>query len=180
MENHKCLSCYHPLGSDIDFHSSCSKKIFDFATPPEFPYTKDQILALATQIIQSQVVLTGVQPKLSLHISKPRKKQPRRFILIGLCRTYDMLSTALVIKSAKDDLALTLNGKRRKLTKKDFNRSMSGFDIPDRSIHNIFSKCSSVISSWIEFIGISFLPKDIKKDYIELIRNNANKMGILQ
>ena len=88
MEDHKCLSCYQPLGSNHDFHPSCSKKIFGSTAPPELPYTQDQMLTLATQIIQSQVVLTGVQPKLSLHLSKPGKNQPRRFTLIGLWGHY--------------------------------------------------------------------------------------------
>jgi len=53
---------------------------------------------------------------------------------------YDMVATVLVNPDDKEELALTLNGKKRKLMKSDFLKafSLNGLDI--KSIDRIFSK----------------------------------------
>ena len=43
-----------------------------------------------------------------------------------LTPAYDMLSTALVLPEDTEELALTLNGKKRKIKKADFVASMQG------------------------------------------------------
>ena len=66
----QCLYCYKPLlNNEIDFHAACSRKIFGSAVVPELPYTDDEMQDLATEIIRSQISVTGVQAKLSLEIS---------------------------------------------------------------------------------------------------------------
>ena len=37
--------------------------------PPELPYSEEQLEPLATEIINNQTTITGVQPKLSLHLT---------------------------------------------------------------------------------------------------------------
>lgn len=49
-------------------HTACIKKFFGTATLPVLDYTTVQLDELALQIIQDQTSLTGVQPKLSLHL----------------------------------------------------------------------------------------------------------------
>ena len=47
----QCLFCYQPLrGNEIDFHPSCSRKIFDQPIPPELPYKEAQMAELAVQV----------------------------------------------------------------------------------------------------------------------------------
>ena len=86
----RCLYCYHQLNSgEKDFHSACSKKIFGKTTAPELPYTESQMNELATEIIRSQISVTGVQPKLSLEITKGKSKNdPERFTIVGLWGGY--------------------------------------------------------------------------------------------
>jgi serine/threonine-protein kinase HipA len=86
----RCLYCYYPLAEkEVDFHSTCSKKIFGQSTPPELPYTETQMEDLALQIIRSQITVTGVQPKISLNISSGQnKKEPKRFTIVGLWGGY--------------------------------------------------------------------------------------------
>lgn len=82
----RCLYCYQLLSEDdLDFHASCSKKIFGQAAPPELPYTESQMAELALQVVRSQVSVTGVQPKISLEIAPGQNKnEPRRFTIVGL------------------------------------------------------------------------------------------------
>lgn len=89
-----CLYCYKKLeNGQADFHPACSRKIFGKPEPPVLPYTEDQMLELAEQVIKSQVAVTGVQPKISLDIEKPVKKKegkktPQRFTMVGLWGGY--------------------------------------------------------------------------------------------
>jgi Uncharacterized protein related to capsule biosynthesis enzymes len=86
----RCLYCYDELGEEIsEFHKACSGKIFGTPTPPELPYSEGQMLQLAEKVIKSQSTITGVQPKLSLHIEKISKKDvPQRFTIVGLWGGY--------------------------------------------------------------------------------------------
>ena len=86
----RCLYCYLLLTSDeIDFHAACSKKMFGTPLPPELPYSEDKMEQLAEQIIKSQTTITGVQPKLSLHLASAEKpNQPKRFTLVGMWGGY--------------------------------------------------------------------------------------------
>ena len=85
-----CLFCYQPLSeNEQDFHTSCSKKIFGQSTPPALPYSEEDLEPLAKEVIQSQTAVTGVQAKLSLHISGSNKKgTERRFTIVGLWGGY--------------------------------------------------------------------------------------------
>ena len=79
----KCLFCYGELTSgEVDFHKACIKKFFGVTDAPALDYSRDEMDKLAIQIIQSQTTLTGVQPKLSLHLNK--HKNNYRLTIVGL------------------------------------------------------------------------------------------------
>ena len=79
----KCLYCYKELASgEVDFHKECAKKFFGTTEAPALDYSMDEMDSLAGQIIQSQTTLTGVQPKLSLHLDKHRNSQ--KLTIVGL------------------------------------------------------------------------------------------------
>lgn len=80
-----CLYCYRD--SEADFHTNCSKKIFGVPKPPNVPYTEEDILNLAEQMIKGKATITGVQPKLSLHIEKP-DNEPEKLTIVGLWGQY--------------------------------------------------------------------------------------------
>lgn len=89
MKN-RCLFCYLDLEvNELDFHATCSKKIFGEHIPPILPYNENNMEALAKQVIQSQTTVTGVQPKLSLHLATSEEQnQPKRFTIVGLWGHY--------------------------------------------------------------------------------------------
>ena len=79
-----CLYCYQPLNKDeIDFHPSCSKKIFGTTQPPVIDFDLKQLEELAKQIVIESKAVTGVQPKLSLNIKKQINEVPR-LTIVGL------------------------------------------------------------------------------------------------
>ena len=311
----RCLFCYKELfDNEIDFHKSCSKKIFGTTIAPELPYSRDNLTELAKQVIRSQTTLTGVQAKLSLDIKKGGRNETERFTIVGLwgryilkpqterfahlpeledltmhlaemakiqvvphslirfsdgelcyitrridrtengeklamedmCQlterltehkykgsyeqiakviqkyssvpklnlinyweqvvfswitgnadmhlknfslyskvyqeynltpAYDMLSTALVMTEDTEELALTLNGKKRKIRKLDFEISMRASGLEEKVIRNIFNKFLKVKDKWFDFIDISFLPEEMKIAYKDIITNRLTLLN---
>jgi serine/threonine-protein kinase HipA len=84
----KCLYCYLPLKeNEVDLHPSCSKKLFGTEIPPEIDFSLEDIEELAIKILGRSSSVTGVQPKLSLEISK-EKKGKNRLTIVGLWGNY--------------------------------------------------------------------------------------------
>ena len=97
-----------------------------------------------------------------------------------LSPAYDMVSTALVVKGDTEDFALTLNGKKKKITKKDFITSSETLGINSKAIENIFTKYKTLIPAMLTQINKSFLPSAFKSEYRDLIKERAKKMSILE
>lgn len=310
----RCLYCYQPLEQgQTDFHPQCSKKLFGTTTPPELPYTKDDIESLALQVVRSQVTVTGVQPKLSVDLEKEANGK-KRFTIVGLwgkyilkpqtelyvnlpenedltmhlatmvniktvphslirfkdgslayitkridrdkkkgkipmedmCQlteklteqkykgsheqiakiimlhsaypvldlltyfevllfcyltgnadmhlknfslykpaneyilapAYDLLSTKLVLPDDKDELALTLNAKKRKLKKSDFNHLLNTYKIDEKVIENIYEKYRKIVPQWLNFIDTSFLPQQMKEEYKSIINKRKSILDL--
>ncbi len=309
----KCLYCYRSLTeNEIDFHAACSKKIFGQPTPPLMEYKENMMEDLAFQIIKSQMTITGVQPKISLHLMSDRNiKTPKRFTIVGLwgayilkppsqhypqlpevedltmhlaeiakikvvphslirlqsgnlsyitkridrnkkmklhmedmCQiterltedkyhgsyeqiakaifkhsvnpgldvinffeqvlfsfltgnadmhlknfsliqhldgyilspAYDMVATALVNPADEEDLALTLNGKKKKIKRADFVAAFNTLNLDSKQQENIFAKMQKAKPNWIEFISESFLTPNFKNSFKELINNRFERL----
>lgn len=65
-----CLYCYQKLDTEGDFHPSCCVQFFGTPEPPILDYTLSEMAELAKEVIENSVVVTGVQPKLSLGFIK--------------------------------------------------------------------------------------------------------------
>ena len=82
-----CLYCYKELGEgQKDFHPQCAKKFFGLREAPLLDYRHDELDSLAEQVIRAQTSLTGVQPKLSLNLS--RHEGCSRLTIVGLWGDY--------------------------------------------------------------------------------------------
>lgn len=309
-----CLYCYMPLAvKEHDFHEACSKKIFGQPIPPALPYSEDDLEPLAKEVIQSRTALTGVQAKLSIHISGNNKEGAnRRFTIVGLwggyilkppaaiypqlpevedvtmhlaeiagiktaphslirlksgnlayitkrtdrtkkgklamedmCQlterltedkyhgsyeqigkaivkysatpgldllnffeillftfltgnsdmhlknfslleqpglgmvlspAYDLLNTALVNPADEEEMALTLNGRKKKLKKEDFIACMSNLKIDEKQLENIFLKMEHVIPKWQEFIDRSFMSEIFKEKYKVILADRMKRL----
>jgi serine/threonine-protein kinase HipA len=310
----RCLYCYQPLTeNEPGFHPSCSRKIFDQPVPPELPYTEAQMADLALKVVQTQVTITGVQAKISLHLESPEgQRAPKRFTIVGLwggyilkppavhypqlpevedltmhlarlarisvvphslirlqsggfayitkridriktgklhmedmCQlterltedkyhgsheqvakailkyshnpgldvvnyfeqvlfsfltgnadmhlknfsliklpgrgyvlspAYDLVATALVNPADKEDLALTLNGKKKKINRNDFITAFLTLDLDPKQQENIIRKMMNAKAAWMDFIGISFLSDDFKERLIKIIGERFNRI----
>lgn len=86
-----------------------------------------------------------------------------------LTPAYDMLATTLVMPEDTEELALTLNGKKRKLRKGDFIKSITSSGVDEKVIDNISRRFGRVLPQWFDLIDRSFLPDDMRKAYKSLI-----------
>lgn len=85
----KCLYCYGPLKEgEAYYHTSCAKKFFGRAPAPALPYSRDNISELALQVIQNNMTITGVQPKLSLDIDRGGRNRRDKLTIVGLWGCY--------------------------------------------------------------------------------------------
>lgn len=316
----RCLYCYRELTEgEQDFHAACARKMFGTPTPPELPYTEEQMSELAKNVIKSQVAVTGVQPKLSLDVERVphtgKHESGKRFTIVGLwgsyilkpptthfpalpevedltmhlaqaagidtvphslirlqsgtlayitrridrakktklhmedmCQlterltedkykgsyeqitkaivkyaanpgldvvsfyeqvvfsfltgnadmhlknfslikrpdigyvlapAYDMVASALLMPEDTEEMALTINGRKRKLQRKDFDALLSATTILEqKSLDSIFDKMAKAINAWQELIETSFLAPELKAAYRLLIYERANRLGI--
>lgn len=317
----KCLYCYKeispaelttPAGAS-GYHPKCSRNFFGKVDPPLIEFTEKEILSLAEQVVKSQKTVTGVQPKLSLGLSK-NSSSSDRFTIVGLwgeyilkpqteiyknlpeiedltmhlaeiskirtvehslirlksgqlayitkrvdrvrgkklhmedmcqlterltehkyngsyeqvskairkytdnpgldvtdyfelvlfsfltgnndmhlknfsllkkgtgyrlCPAYDLVASELVVEGDDEDLALNLNGKKKKIKRRDFEIAMKGAGLNSKVIENIFKKYRKLFPKWIGFIDQSFLPTQLKEDYKALILRKVNQLGLL-
>lgn len=71
--NNKCLNCYLPLEhNQNDYHPKCAKKFFQSKEIPTLNVNKSDFRELAMRSLNQSISITGVQPKLSLGLSKSR------------------------------------------------------------------------------------------------------------
>jgi len=96
----------------------------------------------------------------------------------SLCPAYDMVPSALLVVGDPEELALNLNGKKRKIKRNDFIEAMNRFEIESKSIENMFHKFQDSVNKWIDFIGISFLSQEMKMRFIELILKKSKQLEI--
>ncbi|MBO4893184.1 MAG: HipA domain-containing protein [Prevotella sp.] len=83
----KCLYCYKELEKgQKDFHPGCARKFFGTKDVPLLEYRHEELDQLAEQVIRAQTSLTGVQPKLSLNLS--RHEGCSRLTIVGLWGDY--------------------------------------------------------------------------------------------
>ncbi len=89
---------------------------------------------------------------------------------------YDLVATALVNPADKEDLALTLNGKKKKINRNDFITAFRTLDLDPKQQENIFRKMINAKAAWMDFIGISFLSDDFKERLRKIIEERVSRV----
>lgn len=95
-----------------------------------------------------------------------------------LAPAYDMIAAQLLLPEDLEDLALNINGKKRKLKRGDFDEAMQKAHIPEKAIENLWKRIEKGIESWSTLIENSFLTKERKRNFKELINNKTAQLKI--
>lgn len=97
----------------------------------------------------------------------------KRNLAYDLCPAYDLVASELVVEGDDEDLALYLNGKKKRIKKKDFEIAMKEGGLEQKVIENIFKKYKKLLPIWAKFIDESFLPDPMKNEFKTLINKKA-------
>lgn len=97
---------------------------------------------------------------------------------IILSPAYDLVCTKIAMPLNQEEMALTINAKKRKLNKADFDSLAKNLKIPERAMKNSYKKFATKLAETNDLIDISFLPAAMKKQYKELMAVNAGKSGL--
>jgi len=95
-----------------------------------------------------------------------------------LVPAYDLLSTALVMPADKEDLALTLNGKKSKITRADFEKIAENSGLERKVLENIFTKFGTAVPQWNTLIDNSFLDAQMRERYKEIVNEKCEKINL--
>jgi serine/threonine-protein kinase HipA len=87
---------------------------------------------------------------------------------IALSPAYDLLNVNLVFPNDTDELALTLNGRKRRIVKEDFNVFAASLNLQEKAVFNIYAKFINAREKVEDVIQSSFLPDDWKEKYLEI------------
>ena len=96
-----------------------------------------------------------------------------------LTPAYDLLSTSIVMPEDEEELALTLNGKKKKIKRADFEKAMLDSGMDEKAIEKLFKKFAKTLPKWYALIEESFLPKDMMTAYREKINTMSARFGLL-
>ncbi len=101
--------------------------------------------------------------------------------MISLSPAYDLISTRLVIseKSDPDDFALPINGKRRKVNMNDFYAFAESSGLNSKQIENSINKFKKRFEDALNMVDISFLDKEMKESYKNIILERSEILGLL-
>lgn len=94
-----------------------------------------------------------------------------------LTPAYDLLSTSLVMPEDDEELALTLNGKKKKIKRSDFEKAMRDSGLDEKAIANVFAKFARALPKWETLIKDSFLPPEQQEKLQALIDRMASRLG---
>jgi len=105
----KCLICYKPLDkSEIDYHKKCLKTEFGLKQMPSININEKELKKYAKQLIEANIAITGVQPKLSLWLEE--SKQNIRFTIVSCKSNYIIKPQSEIYQSLveNEDLCMHL------------------------------------------------------------------------
>lgn len=94
-----------------------------------------------------------------------------------LAPAYDLLNTLLVLPSDTEELALTLNAKKKKISLQDFQKGMANSGLEEKVFQNILRKFRTVQPDWFTIIDRSFLPQEMKQEFISMITERMNRLN---
>lgn len=93
-----------------------------------------------------------------------------------LSPAYDLLNTAIVMSEDKEESALTINGKKSKLNRNDFQVLATSLKISNKSLKAIYDRFEAVLPTWLTWINQSFLTEEFKDEYTHLITHRFKKL----
>jgi len=96
----------------------------------------------------------------------------------GLAPAYDLLNVAVVFPEDKEELALTLAGKKKKLKREHFVQLGEGIGLTSKQINSGFNRLQKNKPKAFSWIDQSFLSQDMKTAYKEVLSERYGRLEV--
>lgn len=97
---------------------------------------------------------------------------------IFLSPAYDLLNVNLIYPKDKEDLAMNLGGRKRKVKRSDFDQFAMSLGLSDLVRDNIYKDFSKQLDKVADFINRSFLTEEYKERYTEIYKQKLNQIAL--
>lgn len=97
---------------------------------------------------------------------------------IMLSPAYDLLNVNLIYPKDKEDVALTLGGRKRKVKRADFDQFAASLGISELVRNNIYIDFSKQVSQIQDWIDRSFLNDEYKEVYAQIVDKKIKQIGL--
>ncbi|MBE5843398.1 MAG: HipA domain-containing protein [Butyrivibrio sp.] len=91
--------------------------------------------------------------------------------IYGLSPAYDLLPVNMILPEDLDQMALSLNGKKRNIRKKDFLTLAQNLGIPDKTAISLMEKAANLQDMIMEQVDLSYLSDDMKHGMKKLVED---------
>ena len=95
----------------------------------------------------------------------------------GLTPAYDLLNVTLVNPKDDEELALTLNARKKRIKKADFVKAMETSGIAPKVFENMVAKYQKLLPKFNEVIDMSFLDDEDKEMYKQSIASRLRRLN---
>ncbi len=159
------------LGRDAKYESSMEKIIIaisNFCTFPKIEFVKLFKLTLFNFLIGNE----------DMHLKN--FSVITRGKIVTLSPAYDLLNSTIAQKNAKEELALSLNGKKNNLKKNDFLRyfAIERLGLNQAIISEAIQQIEQAFPHWKKLIEVSFLSESMRKKYINLLDERYQRLEL--
>jgi len=96
----------------------------------------------------------------------------------NLSPAYDLLNTKLTVPEDLEEMALTINARKNKITRKDFDTFAKNLGMNEKQTQNVYHKFDYYLYPMLKFIDISFLPDKLKEGYKNIICDRSKRLSI--
>jgi len=99
---------------------------------------------------------------------------------IRLSPCYDLVNSTIVLKEQDEEIALPLKGKKKHLTRNVLVNyfGIERCELTEKSIEKVLETISLAIPKWKTLIDISFLSKEMKGKYVDLLDGRLTTLKI--
>ncbi len=95
---------------------------------------------------------------------------------IRLTPAYDLLNAAIINPKDDEELALTLNGRKKRLKREDFIKSATTLGIEKVIVERLINKYVKLLPKFEAVIQDSFLSDELKDKYINLLKERLTRL----
>jgi serine/threonine-protein kinase HipA len=98
--------------------------------------------------------------------------------VIALSPAYDLLPTVLLLPEDVEETALTLNGRKNRLTREDFTRFATSMKLTPKQIGNVYEHFSNSLSPALQLLEKGFCTPDTNGRFKTLFEERAARIHL--